>query len=154
VLVIIGIILGAVLKGQEMIFNAKVKRLQSQVRELIAAYYTYYDKYGRYPGDTNSTPDGIIDDSLNATKELMAKNIITGDATNGTLTHVFGGSIQFLGNSSEKYNYLYLNNVPKDAAEALDRNMDDGKCDNGTVFGNGTCTGSNYNDPSNVVIKL
>jgi len=150
VLVIIGIILGAVLKGQELIFNAKVKRLQSQVRELIAAYYTYYDKYGRYPGDNDN--NGTIDNSEDAIRALRNSNILTGDPTNGTLTHVFGGSIQFFGNSTG--NYLYLINVPKDAAEALDRNMDDGKCNSGTVFGNDTCTGSNYNDPSNVVVKL
>ncbi|MEM0326942.1 MAG: prepilin-type N-terminal cleavage/methylation domain-containing protein [Desulfurococcaceae archaeon] len=51
VLVIIGIILGGILKGQELIFNAKVKRLQSQVKEMMAAVYTYYDKYGYLPGD-------------------------------------------------------------------------------------------------------
>ncbi|MGC9141911.1 MAG: prepilin-type N-terminal cleavage/methylation domain-containing protein, partial [Caldimicrobium sp.] len=51
VLVIIGIILGAVLKGQELVFNAKVKRLVSQAKEMMAALYTYYDKYGYYPGD-------------------------------------------------------------------------------------------------------
>jgi prepilin-type N-terminal cleavage/methylation domain-containing protein len=51
VLVIIGIMLGAVLKGQEMINNAKIKRVMSQQREISAAVYSYYDRYGRYPGD-------------------------------------------------------------------------------------------------------
>ena len=51
VLVIIGILLGAVLKGQELVFNAKVKRVQSQIKEVISAVYTYYDQYGYYPGD-------------------------------------------------------------------------------------------------------
>lgn len=52
VLVIIGIILGAVLKGQELINNAKTKRAYNQVREVSAAIYTYMDKYGlRLPGD-------------------------------------------------------------------------------------------------------
>jgi prepilin-type N-terminal cleavage/methylation domain-containing protein len=49
VLVIIGIILGAVLKGQELINNAKMKRAYNQYREVLAAVYTYYDKYGKYP---------------------------------------------------------------------------------------------------------
>jgi len=51
VLVVIGIIIGAVLKGQEMIFNAKVKRTVSLIKELMAAVHVYYDRYGYYPGD-------------------------------------------------------------------------------------------------------
>lgn len=61
VLVIIGIILGAVLKGQELINNAKVKRLYNQYREISAAVYTYYDRYQFYPGDDpNTTTRGGI----------------------------------------------------------------------------------------------
>jgi prepilin-type N-terminal cleavage/methylation domain-containing protein len=73
VLVIIGIILGAVLKGQELINNAKIKRLYNQSREMSAAIYSYYDKYGYYPGDdpnaaarftnpavTNGNANGLI----------------------------------------------------------------------------------------------
>ncbi len=61
VLVIIGIILGAVLKGQELINNAKTKRAMSQQREIAAAIYTYLDRYGKYPGDDNtvSTRGGV-----------------------------------------------------------------------------------------------
>ena len=51
VLVIIGIILGSVLKGQELINNAKIKRLYNQQREITAALYTYYDRYSFFPGD-------------------------------------------------------------------------------------------------------
>lgn len=51
VLVIIGILLGAILKGQELITNAKIKRLYNQYREIYAAVYAYYDKYDRLPGD-------------------------------------------------------------------------------------------------------
>jgi prepilin-type N-terminal cleavage/methylation domain-containing protein len=58
VLVIIGIILGAILKGTELINNAKVKRLQNDLRGLEAAIWTFYDRTGRMPGDCNG--DGII----------------------------------------------------------------------------------------------
>ena len=51
VLVIIGIILGAVLKGQELVNSAKAKRAYNDVRGVTAAIYTYMDKYGlRLPG--------------------------------------------------------------------------------------------------------
>ena len=64
VLVIIGIILGAILKGQELINNAKVKRLQNDLRGLEAAIWTFYDRTGRLPGDCNG--DGIIGMPLGA----------------------------------------------------------------------------------------
>ena len=52
VLVIIGIILGAVLKGQELINSAKSKRIYTDVQGVAAGIYTYMDKYGtRLPGD-------------------------------------------------------------------------------------------------------
>jgi prepilin-type N-terminal cleavage/methylation domain-containing protein len=54
VLVIIGIMFGAVLKGQEMINNAKMKRVVSQQKEISAAIYSYYDRYGKYPGDDDT----------------------------------------------------------------------------------------------------
>lgn len=54
VLIIIGIILGSVLKGQDLIAGAKEKKFKSEVDQLTTAYYTYYDKYSRLPGDDNT----------------------------------------------------------------------------------------------------
>lgn len=51
VIVIIGILLGSIMKGQEMIKNARIKRFYSEARTLSEAIYTYYDKYSFYPGD-------------------------------------------------------------------------------------------------------
>ncbi len=59
VLVIIGIILGAILKGQEVIKNAQIKRLLNDMRGLEASVWTFYDRYGRMPADCNT--NGIID---------------------------------------------------------------------------------------------
>lgn len=53
VLVIIGLLLGGVLKGQEIITNAKVKNLENSVDGLAAAIYSYQDRYHAYPGDDN-----------------------------------------------------------------------------------------------------
>ncbi len=55
VLVIIGIILGAVLKGQELINNAKAKRIINDTKGLMALAYTFYDRYGRFPGDCDNS---------------------------------------------------------------------------------------------------
>ena len=54
VLVIIGILIGGIIKGQEMINNAKIKRAYSAQKEISAAIYTYYDRFGKFPGDDNT----------------------------------------------------------------------------------------------------
>jgi prepilin-type N-terminal cleavage/methylation domain-containing protein len=51
VLVIVGLLLGAVLKGQELIFNSKVKSTYNMSKEMAAAIYSYQDRYRRLPGD-------------------------------------------------------------------------------------------------------
>lgn len=51
VLVIIGLLLGGVLKGQEMIDNAKIKSVINDLKGVSAAYYAYQDRYKAIPGD-------------------------------------------------------------------------------------------------------
>ena len=51
VMVIIGLLLGGVLKGQEIITNAKVKNLENDITGLTAAIYSYQDRYRYLPGD-------------------------------------------------------------------------------------------------------
>ena len=51
VLVIIGLLLGGVLKGQEMITQAKIKNVANDLNGLTAAVYSYQDRYKRMPGD-------------------------------------------------------------------------------------------------------
>lgn len=51
VLVIIGLLLGGVLKGREMITNAKIKRIENDFAGVSAAIFAYQDRYGVLPGD-------------------------------------------------------------------------------------------------------
>ena len=51
VLVIIGLLLGGVLKGQELITQAKIKNVSNDLNGVIAAIYGYQDRYKRLPGD-------------------------------------------------------------------------------------------------------
>ena len=51
VLVIIGLLIGGVLKGREMITNAKIKRIENDFAGVSAAIYAYQDRYGVLPGD-------------------------------------------------------------------------------------------------------
>ena len=51
VLVIIGLLLGGVLKGQELINSAKVKNLATDFRNIPVFIYGYQDKFKALPGD-------------------------------------------------------------------------------------------------------
>jgi prepilin-type N-terminal cleavage/methylation domain-containing protein len=68
VLVIIGLLLGGVLKGQELITGARVRNLISQQEGIKAAFFGFQDRYRALPGDyaaastnvncTGGCPDG------------------------------------------------------------------------------------------------
>ncbi len=51
VLVIIGLLLGGILKGQEMITQAKIKNVIADMSGVSAAMYGYQDRYKALPGD-------------------------------------------------------------------------------------------------------
>ena len=54
VLVIIGLLLGGVLKGQELINSAKVKNLATDFKNIPVYIYGYQDKFRALPGDDNN----------------------------------------------------------------------------------------------------
>lgn len=51
VLIIVGLMLGGVLKGQELVAGAKVKSLANDFRQVPLFIYGYQDKFRRLPGD-------------------------------------------------------------------------------------------------------
>jgi len=51
VLVIIGLLLGGILKGQEMITQAKIKNVVNDFNGVTAAVNSYQDRYRAMPGD-------------------------------------------------------------------------------------------------------
>src|SRR6476620_1538230 len=81
VLVIIGLLLGGILKGQELINSAKVKNLANDFRTIPTYIYAYQDKFKALPGDDktaqthltngaasdNGDGNGLIDGAWNAT---------------------------------------------------------------------------------------
>lgn len=90
VLVIIGLLLGGVLKGQELIENAKIKNLRNDLQGVTAAHYGYLDRYGQLAGDDDKSdarfnldgtpPDaaaGIGNGTLNATFDNACADIST-----------------------------------------------------------------------------
>jgi prepilin-type N-terminal cleavage/methylation domain-containing protein len=70
VLVIIGLLLGGILKGQEMITQARIKNVVNDFNGITAAYFSYMDRYkavpgddpnaaGRWPGSPPAIPAGV-----------------------------------------------------------------------------------------------
>lgn len=118
VLVIIGLLLGGVLKGQEMIESAKIKNVRNDLEGIAAAVYTYQDRYRAYPGDdpragrwgaaTAGNGDGDLESNTDAFtngplganerrsfwQHLRYAGLLTGDATdNNAPLHAFGGKL-------------------------------------------------------------
>ena len=54
VLVIIGLLLGGILKGQELINSARVKNLATDFRNIPLFIYGYQDKFRALPGDDSA----------------------------------------------------------------------------------------------------
>jgi len=54
VLVIIGLLLGGILKGQEMINSARARHLADLTTDIPAAYFGFIDRYRNVPGDWNA----------------------------------------------------------------------------------------------------
>jgi prepilin-type N-terminal cleavage/methylation domain-containing protein len=67
VLVIIGLLLGGILKGQELINSAKVKNLANDFRVIPTYIYAFQDKFKALPGDDAQIVTHISSATLSAT---------------------------------------------------------------------------------------
>jgi prepilin-type N-terminal cleavage/methylation domain-containing protein len=77
VLVIIGLLLGGVLKGQELIHSAKVKNLASDFRSISTAVYSYQDRFRALPGDDRSAATHV-NGGISATSNSLGNARIDG----------------------------------------------------------------------------
>src|SRR5450631_3504157 len=59
VLVIIGLLLGGVLKGQELIQSARTRNLISTDDGIKAAFFGFQDRFRAYPGDYTQATQNI-----------------------------------------------------------------------------------------------
>lgn len=159
VMVIIGLLLGAVLKGQSMIEDAKQKNLMNDLQGITAAYFTYYDRYNAIPGDDANTHswsgvsagdgDGTVEgnattpsgESQEAWQALRYAGLISGDPTStGTSSlpgNPYGGKFGLLnrsfGSTIGTKNYILVDNIAGSVAERIDIKFDDGTYNSGTV---------------------
>ena len=75
VLVIIGLLLGGILKGQELINSARVRNMADMNAGIQAAYYGFIDRFRRVPGDWNK----------DSAKEAIGVPIAGGGNDNGRI---------------------------------------------------------------------
>ena len=101
VLVIIGLLLGGVLKGQELITGARVRNLIQQQDGVKAAYFGFLDRFRALPGDyqtasttisgvtTNGDGDGLIETPATGTNEavLVWNHLSRSGFINGSYTY-------------------------------------------------------------------
>ncbi|MDP2783591.1 MAG: prepilin-type N-terminal cleavage/methylation domain-containing protein [Sulfurimicrobium sp.] len=163
VLVIIGLILGGVLKGQELITQAKIRNVANDFNGISAAYYSYQDRYRAMPGDDNgakrwpaitSLPatagNGAVEGKYNsatATDEsrlfwqyLRLSGLITGAGTDTTQPQNAAGGMLGIQTSTTAAPILSLSglvicssNLPGKIANAIDSQFDDGNPEKGQV---------------------
>ena len=163
VLVIIGLLLGGVLKGQAMIDNARYKRLVADLDSFRSEVFMFQDRYGALPGDminaktrlnpgaTNGNGDGVIrngycnnsgEESCLVWSHLRYAGLLSGDPSlidsKARITdNPYGGVYDAIatGNWGNKRSELkiLMRNIPGDVAQRLDDDIDDGNSTTGDV---------------------
>ena len=163
VLVIIGLLLGGVLKGQELITQAKIKNVANDLNGMAAAIYGYQDRYKSFPGDDDKASsrwsgaadgvrDGKISGAFNSNtdthesrifwKHLRLSGFIGGDtASFAQPLNAAGGilGVQTDAGPSGSVEMAGLvvcsSNLPGKIANAIDAQFDDGVPNKGMVRG-------------------
>jgi prepilin-type N-terminal cleavage/methylation domain-containing protein len=123
VLVIIGLLLGGVLKGQELITGARVRNLISQQDGIKAAFFGFQDRYRALPGDyaaasTNISGVTVVGNGNGRIEnpntggtheEILAWNHMTAAGfLNGSYTMVSGVTAPAAGNNPVNPYSVYL----------------------------------------------
>lgn len=174
VLVIIGLLIGGILKGQEVIENAKYKRFINDKNGISAAMYSYQDRYRALPGDhrtangvfggatsINGDGDGRIESTYNSTNNgqesrkfwlhLRLADLIEENSDNQFQqpNHAFGGimGVQFNRYGLNKHLLCHRDINGKDA-QILDIQNDDGQPNTGSIrsgLNNGNTAATTYN---------
>jgi prepilin-type N-terminal cleavage/methylation domain-containing protein len=155
VMVIIGLLIGGILKGQAMVQNAKVKRVVKQADEIRAAVMAFYDKYGVYPGDESLAPippgtdgegdgDGTIEtggtnEDHEVYRDLQLAGLISGnyDGTSDLPKHAFGDDMNLYWvdpGPGEAKHYFSFYNLPAEVCLEIDMKNDDGDRTSGSIL--------------------
>jgi len=132
VLVIIGLLLGGVLKGQELITNAKIKSVTSDFDNIIAGAYAYQDRTGRLPGSAA----GLISDA-SFWSNLRSEGFINGlSSTTSGPVHSLDG--HWIAGHGEPFaagkNWICATGIVDTYAAGIDAKKDDGEGKTGSML--------------------
>lgn len=86
VLVIAGLLLAGVMRGQELIANAKVKSLASDFRNIPTYFYGYQDRFRVLPGDDHAAATHLNGGSSATTAGQTQNGLIQGTWNSDTAT--------------------------------------------------------------------
>jgi len=86
VLVIIGLLLGGILKGQELINSAKVKNLSNDFRTVPTYIYGFQDKFKALPGDDAQIAAHVTGATAASTGGTLGNGLIEGAWNSTTAT--------------------------------------------------------------------
>lgn len=100
VLVIIGLLLGGVLQGQQLIENSRVKSATNDFNGIAAAIFSYQDRYGTLPGD-----DGPLLTDLTGRGGAWANVTLFGNR-NGVLGVVLADTYATTGEGAALFQHL------------------------------------------------
>ncbi|QDQ28708.1 prepilin-type N-terminal cleavage/methylation domain-containing protein [Chitinimonas arctica] len=163
VLVIVGLLLGGILRGQTVVGGAQAKDIIKSVLDTQAAALTFKDRYGFLPGDlpnpANSIPGiagcnaGTGTGTLNtaakrncARDELILSNLLRGTA--GTPIQVQNVTISLSNAAGAGFalpanwvNVVVIARLNCDTALQLDRGLDDGNTGTGNLRASVACAG-------------
>ncbi|MCL2525133.1 MAG: prepilin-type N-terminal cleavage/methylation domain-containing protein [Betaproteobacteria bacterium] len=122
VLVIIGLLLGGVLKGQELINSAKVKNFANDFRTIPLYIYGYQDRFRALPGDDKAAATHVAG-AINATTPAgsQGNGVIDGPWNSNSKTHesyLFWQHVRLAGFAS--------GTTDIDSADYIPRNADGG----------------------------
>lgn len=119
VLVIIGLLLGGVLKGQELINSAKVKNFATDFRNIPLFIYGYQDKYKALPGDDKSASTHVSGGTTATTPSgLQGNGVINGawnSSTNTDESYLFWQHVRLAGLAPGPTDNTATDYIPKNA---------------------------------------
>lgn len=129
VLVIIGLLIAAVLKAEELIRNAEIKSLSDGFEDITTAYFGYRDRKGTYP-DTSS--DSAFWYSLRSEGFLIGE--LGSDSDSVGPEHALKGKFVFVQNTTSGLKEsICAEDVDGKAAKSVDVDLDDGEAETGRV---------------------
>ena len=119
VLVIIGLLLGGVLKGQELINSAKAKNIAGELKNAQIFIYGYQDKFRAIPGDDQNADRNINGATVATTPGATLGNAqINGEWDSTTATDesfLFWQHVRLAGLATGPTNVADANYLPRNA---------------------------------------